>query len=81
MVPRQNDDVNESWISDKARYAYDGLKRQRLTTPLVKQADGKYAQASWEEALQVVAEQFNKVTSGAFRTYSYTKMWFPEIQT
>jgi NADH dehydrogenase (ubiquinone) Fe-S protein 1 len=36
ILPRMNDAVNEEWISDKARYQYDGLKRQRLNVPLVK---------------------------------------------
>ena len=35
IVPVQNDAVNEEWISDKARFQYDGLKRQRLNVPLV----------------------------------------------
>lgn len=60
VVPRQNDDVNESWISDKARYAYDGLKRQRITAPMVKRANGRYEKVAWDEALAVVAEQLNK---------------------
>ena len=36
ILPRLNEAVNEEWISDKARFQYDGLKRQRLTIPLVK---------------------------------------------
>lgn len=36
IVPVQNDCVNEEWISDKARFQYDGLKRQRLNVPLVR---------------------------------------------
>lgn len=36
IVPRLNEDVNEEWISDKARFQYDGLKRQRLHLPLLK---------------------------------------------
>lgn len=36
IVPVQNDRVNEEWISDKARFQYDGLKRQRLNVPLVR---------------------------------------------
>ena len=36
IVPVQNDAVNEEWISDKARFQYDGLKRQRLNVPLVR---------------------------------------------
>lgn len=35
IVPVQNDAVNEEWISDKARFQYDGLKRQRLNVPLI----------------------------------------------
>ncbi|KXN81867.1 NADH-ubiquinone oxidoreductase 78 kDa subunit, mitochondrial [Leucoagaricus sp. SymC.cos] len=55
IQPKTNDDVNEEWISDKTRYAYDGLKFQRLTTPLVKQGD-RFVAATWEEALTVIAE-------------------------
>jgi predicted molibdopterin-dependent oxidoreductase YjgC len=36
IMPRMNEDVNEEWISDKTRFACDGLKRQRLTTPMLK---------------------------------------------
>ncbi|KAI8848301.1 hypothetical protein BC829DRAFT_425496 [Chytridium lagenaria] len=50
IVPRLNDDINAEWISDKTRFAYDGLKRQRLTTPLIRQGD-TFVPASWPEAL------------------------------
>lgn len=59
VLPRVNDAVNEEWISDKTRFAYDGLKRQRLTTPFVRDAKGTLRSASWEEALAVVAEKLN----------------------
>lgn len=36
IVPRMNEEVNEEWISDKARFQYDALKRQRLTAPMIK---------------------------------------------
>ncbi|KAH6901969.1 NADH-ubiquinone oxidoreductase [Coprinopsis sp. MPI-PUGE-AT-0042] len=62
IQPKTNDDVNEEWISDKTRYAYDGLKFQRLTTPLVKQGD-RFVATSWEDALKVVADGLAK--SGA----------------
>ncbi|KAI9627472.1 hypothetical protein H4Q26_017375 [Puccinia striiformis f. sp. tritici PST-130] len=62
IQPRINEDVNEEWIHDKTRYAYDGLKTQRLTTPLIK-TDGKFEPATWAEALTAVAEGLNK--SGA----------------
>ncbi|PPQ68462.1 hypothetical protein CVT24_005559 [Panaeolus cyanescens] len=55
IQPKTNDDVNEEWISDKTRYAYDGLKYQRLTTPLIKQGD-RFVNATWEDALAAVAE-------------------------
>jgi len=54
IQPKTNDDVNEEWISDKTRYAYDGLKFQRLTTPLIKKGD-RFVAASWEEAFSTIA--------------------------
>nr|VWP02405.1 N/A [Ganoderma boninense] len=59
VQPRPNDDVNEEWISDKTRYAYDGLRFQRLTVPLVKQGD-RFVTASWEDALTAIAEGLKK---------------------
>ncbi|KAG8790874.1 hypothetical protein FRC12_010798 [Ceratobasidium sp. 428] len=55
VQPRTNDDVNEEWISDKARFAYDGLRQQRLTTPLVRQGD-RFVSVGWEEALTTIAD-------------------------
>lgn len=57
IIPRLNEEVNEEWLADKARFSYDGLKRQRLTSPYVKGANGRLAEASWEEALATVAEK------------------------
>ena len=54
VLPRINDDINEEWISDKTRYAVDGLSRQRLDRPYVRE-NGKLRAASWAEALQTVA--------------------------
>jgi len=56
VLPRVNDDINEEWISDKTRFAYDGLKRQRLTAPYVRDAAGDLQEASWEVALNAVAD-------------------------
>ncbi|XP_053170734.1 NADH-ubiquinone oxidoreductase 75 kDa subunit, mitochondrial-like [Scomber japonicus] len=55
VMPRLNEDVNEEWISDKTRFAYDGLKRQRLTQPLAKNESGQLAPTTWEDALTRVA--------------------------
>ncbi|KAJ2799745.1 ndufs1 NADH-ubiquinone oxidoreductase subunit, partial [Coemansia guatemalensis] len=59
VLPRTNDAVNEEWLSDKARFACDGLKRQRLTTPLVRRGD-KFAAVPWAEALQLVADRLRE---------------------
>ncbi len=55
ILPRLNDDVNEEWINDKTRFAYDGLRTQRLTTPLI-QSEGRFHDATWEHALAAIAE-------------------------
>jgi len=54
VLPRVNEDINEEWLSDKSRYAYDGLKRQRLDRPYVRK-NGKLQSASWAEAFAAVA--------------------------
>uniref|UniRef100_A0A3Q1AWX5 NADH-ubiquinone oxidoreductase 75 kDa subunit, mitochondrial n=1 Tax=Amphiprion ocellaris TaxID=80972 RepID=A0A3Q1AWX5_AMPOC len=51
ILPRLNEDINEEWISDKTRFAYDGLKRQRLTQPMVKNESGQFVPTSWEDVL------------------------------
>lgn len=58
ILPRLNEDVNEEWISDKTRYACDGLKMQRLDRPYVRK-NGKLVAVPWEEALRTVAEKLH----------------------
>ena len=53
VLPRVNEDVNEEWLSDKARFSYDGLLRQRLDKPYVRR-DGKLRSATWEEAFAAI---------------------------
>lgn len=60
VLPRLNDDVNEEWISDKTRFACDGLKTQRLTTPLIRNGD-KFETATWDEALSTIAAAYSKI--------------------
>ncbi|MDU8929042.1 NADH-quinone oxidoreductase subunit NuoG [Alisedimentitalea sp. MJ-SS2] len=55
IMPRNNDAVNEEWISDKSRFVWDGLRRQRLDTPYIRE-NGKLRKASWGEALGKAAE-------------------------
>ena len=54
ILPRNHDGVNEEWISDKTRFVWDGLRRQRLDTPYIRE-NGKLRKAGWNEALQVAA--------------------------
>ncbi|KAK6453945.1 NADH dehydrogenase 78K chain precursor, 5-prime end [Scheffersomyces xylosifermentans] len=60
VLPRLNDEVNEEWISDKSRFANDGLKTQRLTTPLIRNGD-KFEVSTWDEALATIASAYAKV--------------------
>jgi len=58
VVPRENEAINEVWISDRDRFSYEGLATEdRLTTPMIKR-DGQLQQASWDEALKLVADKF-----------------------
>ena len=55
VLPRTNEEVNECWISDKARFAYDGLLYQRLDSPMIKEGNN-FVLASWAEALARIAK-------------------------
>ncbi len=55
ILPRNNDGVNEEWISDKTRFIWDGLRRQRLDKPYVRKG-GKLQPATWDEAFKAVAK-------------------------
>ncbi|WP_128515990.1 NADH-quinone oxidoreductase subunit NuoG [Tabrizicola thermarum] len=55
ILPRNHDGVNEEWISDKTRFVWDGLRRQRLDVPYVRE-NGKLRKATWGEALTKAAE-------------------------
>ncbi len=56
VMPRLNEEINEEWLGDKSRFACDGLRVQRLDKPYIRR-DGKLQPASWEEALELVAEK------------------------
>lgn len=63
ILPRINEEVNEEWISDKSRHAFDGLKKQRLIVPMSRKDDGTFAELNWQEAMQIAAEKLSS-TSG-----------------
>ncbi len=62
VVPFENDDVNECWISDRDRFAYTGLNTEdRLAHPMVKDASGQWNEVTWGDALQAVVKGLRKV--------------------
>ena len=60
ILPRVNENINEEWISDKTRYACDGLLKQRLDTPYIRE-DGKLRKTTWGEALKLITEKLKKL--------------------
>ena len=61
VLPIINEDINEEWISDKTRYACDGLLNQRLDTPFIKY-NGKFEKASWEEVYKIIKSKFENTS-------------------
>ena len=61
ILPIINEDINEEWISDKTRYACDGLLNQRLDTPFIKY-NGKFEKASWEEVYKIIKSKFENTS-------------------
>ena len=59
VLPLNNEYVNEEWISDKARFAYDGLKRDRFINPMIK-TNGVFIQSSWKEAFSFIEKNINQ---------------------
>ena len=61
VTPRLHEDINEEWISDKTRFANDGLRLGRLDVPYVRAANGKLEAATWDKALAAVARRLKKL--------------------
>jgi NADH-quinone oxidoreductase subunit G len=80
IVPFENEEVNECWISDRDRFSYEGLYTEdRLGQPMIKGQDGQWREASWTDALQAavhglntVREQFGAEQVGAIGSYEAT---------
>ena len=60
ILPRLNNEINEEWISDKTRYACDGLLKQRLDKPYIKK-DGKLLKSSWDEAINLITNKIKSI--------------------
>ena len=61
VLPIVNEDINEEWISDKTRYACDGIKNQRIDVPYVKSKKG-FVKVSWEEANKIIVKKINETS-------------------
>tara|TARA_Y100000590_G_scaffold417428_1_gene517167 strand:+ start:903 stop:2930 length:2028 start_codon:yes stop_codon:yes gene_type:complete len=59
ILPRINEEINEEWISDKTRYACDGIKNQRLDSPFLK-TNNKFEKTSWNVAYKSVVKKINQ---------------------
>ena len=62
VLPRINEDINEEWISNKTRYACDGLKNQRLDTPYFKE-NNKLKEVSWSKAYEILKDKIKNTVS------------------
>jgi NADH-quinone oxidoreductase subunit G len=58
VLPRLHEDINEEWISDKTRFAIDGLTRRRLDRPFIRR-DGTLVEAEWPAAFAAIATRMN----------------------
>jgi len=57
VVPRPNESINETWISDRDRFSYEGIySDERVRTPMLRNADGSWRETDWETALEAVAK-------------------------
>jgi NADH-quinone oxidoreductase subunit G len=65
VLPIENESINECWLSDKDRFAYEGLNSsERLTKPMIKQ-DGKWQEVEWQLALEFAANGLRHIVNGA----------------
>lgn len=64
IMPRINNDINEEWLDDRARFSIDGLKVQRLTKPLVRE-NGAFSEVSWKEAFSIIKSKIDKLSSNS----------------
>ncbi|SCY78778.1 NADH dehydrogenase subunit G [Nitrosospira sp. Nl5] len=61
VLPRENEEINECWLSDKDRFSYEGLSsEERLSTPMIKR-DGQWQECDWQTALEFVANGLKAV--------------------
>jgi len=60
ILPRLNNEINEEWISDKTRYACDGLLKQRLDVPYIKK-NNKLVKSTWDDAIELISNKIKSI--------------------
>jgi NADH-quinone oxidoreductase subunit G len=88
ILPRLNNSINEEWISDKTRYACDGLLKQRLDKVYIRK-DNHLVEASWDDAINLISSKINSTSSdkiaghvgglSSFETINSFKKFLEEI--
>jgi len=65
VLPIENEDINECWLSDKDRFSYEGLYApERLTQPMIRM-EGKWHEVTWQAALEYLANGLRQIAGGA----------------
>ena len=62
VLPIINEDINEEWISDKTRYACDGLVTSKIRHTIYVKYNGIFEKASWEEVYKIIKSKFENST-------------------
>jgi NADH dehydrogenase (ubiquinone) Fe-S protein 1 len=63
VLPRINEEINEEWISNKTRFSYDGLSKQRLMSPMVKNAStGLFEEITWKSSFQLLEKKLKGIS-------------------
>ncbi|HPF78693.1 MAG TPA: NADH-quinone oxidoreductase subunit NuoG, partial [Alphaproteobacteria bacterium] len=71
VLPRLHEDVNEEWINDRSRFAYDGLKKNRLDQPYIRDEKTKKLQpATWEQALTLAGSKLKTFKKDNIAAYA-----------
>ena len=69
ILPRENEKINQEWLSDKARFFYDGLNNQRIDKPFVKKKS-KFLPTDWSDALNLIIKKINSTKSSEIAAIS-----------
>ena len=80
VLPKINEDINEEWISDKTRYACDGLKNQRLDHPYSK-INGILTKTSWKDAYQKIVQRVKATSKDKIAAFTGDLItFFPKLR-